>query len=151
MGSSDNDTVVWVAKVQITPNSLYDQDGFLYSGVVDAVLKVIEPAGNTTLSLNLPSDLMAVDSDGNVTGLLSFGMFALQLRSLSGEVLISSDAVQVMVNGEHTGEQPEPRSLSKLWVLNPSTGYWEYSSDLVQPTLQTRSKRETSCTKKHQV
>ena len=133
-----------LAIVKLVPASFYYLDGFEYRDEVAVSVKWVEPSDDADPPF-LPSDLMAVDPSGNISGLSSFGMFAIQFQSSDGHVLSTSEGIQIFVNSDNVGDDiGHGKSSSKLWVLNPDTGFWEFASDLSKDNSSSaRAKRET--------
>ena len=142
MGSDKEDEVF--AGMHIPPQSVFSDDGSVYTGDVKASLKVIDPR-NMTDVITAPSDLTFVDEEGEVQPLKTFGMFNLELTDPSGNPLQTEGDVDLMLDPELLGYSAEDfgDNLPKLWVLDSSSGEWVKLADMQKEQGSSRFKRQT--------
>lgn len=96
-----------------------------YSGNVSVALQWLNPVGETFTS-EMPGDLRAINSEGYVRSLISFGMVAAELRGDGGQELQIAEgkavAVRAPIESEQRSEAPE---IMPLWFFNEDKGLWE--------------------------
>ena len=110
-----------------------DVDGNEYSGEVKVFAKYLDPSKLETLE-EMPGDLTGVDSEGNMMGLTSFGMLAVELTSQdNNEVYLpvgEKARITMPVPADLLGHAPET---IPLWHFDEEIGTWleEGSAQLV--------------------
>lgn len=99
--------------------------GAAYSGTINVAAQFIDPT-STELNNIMPGDLRGINTDGNIKGLTSYGMMAVELTGASGESLQIADGkkatitfpVPATINGSAPATIP-------LWYFNESNGLWK--------------------------
>jgi hypothetical protein len=106
-------------------NAVVDEGGQAFTGAVSVYAQPIM-ADDPQLSDKMPGDLVGAREDGTRTGMASFGMVAVELRSGSGEVLQVKDGSTVEMRME------VPSSLTAtapatipMWYFDEVTGWWK--------------------------
>ncbi|HMG15837.1 MAG TPA: carboxypeptidase-like regulatory domain-containing protein [Saprospiraceae bacterium] len=112
------------AQVEFAANSIVDANGQAYNGPVFIYSKFYDISDNKTISL-LPGDSRAVDKDGNVKLLESFGMLQIELESPAGEKLNLGvgQTAKISIPVPSSKQSTAPANIS-FWHLNESNGYW---------------------------
>ncbi|XP_072047814.1 cartilage intermediate layer protein 1-like [Amphiura filiformis] len=142
LGSSDYEPF---AEIAIPPNSFYDENGDLYTGQVNAYVTSIDMRKESDLE-TAPGDFTAVDPEGEMVNLESFGMFMMDFTtpddnslSVAGSVPLYIDPSVVPAVDRNVG--PDGVSDVEMWVLNKNTGVWEVISQLKSTTGRRRRKQ----------
>ena len=107
------------AQVTLPKDGILDTDGFVYDGDYNIYISWIDPSDNE-LNETIMGDLSAIDKDGSLVGLSTFGMLQVELES--------KDGVTLNLSGGATSELkfPVPASLrSKAPVSIPLWFYDE--------------------------
>ena len=99
--------------------------GLAYTGTVNVAAQFIDPTSNEINNI-MPGDLRGINADGNIKGLTSYGMMAVELTGASGELL------QIADGKKSTITFPVPTSISvsapaiiPLWYFDESNGLWK--------------------------
>ncbi|XP_072047054.1 uncharacterized protein [Amphiura filiformis] len=142
LGSTDYEPF---AEIVIPPNSFYDENGDLYTGKVMAYTTSIDMRKESDLE-TAPGDFTAVDPEGEMIDLESFGIFMMDFTtpddnslSVAGSVPIYIDPNVVPAVDRDVG--PDGVSDVEMWVLNKNTGVWESVSKLKSTTGRRRRKQ----------
>ena len=115
--------------IELPANSFVKENGAAYTGIVWPTYVYLDP-DDATFATQMPGDLSAIREDQSAAQLISYGMFALELKS-------SSDG-----NGEKINLAPGQKAKVKfpvpdkfkggtlpptipLWSFNEETGLWE--------------------------
>ena len=133
-------------EIHIPRQSVFSDDGSVYTGEVMASLTVIDPRNMTDI-INTPSNLAFVDEEGAIQPLKSFGMFNLQLTDLAGKSLQVQGDIELMLDLDILGYNVQDLSdnLPKVWVLDTATGQWVKVADMKKDQRSSfRFKREAS-------
>lgn len=108
---------------------MYDNNGAAYTGTVNVAAKWLNPSDRQTLALTMPGDLRALGENGNMQGLESFGMVAVELTSDAGEKLqIAKDKtvdITFPIPNSLIGKAPETID---FWSFDEEKGLWIYES-----------------------
>ena len=142
MGGKQEDEVF--AGIHIPPQSVFSDDGSVYTGEVYASVNVIDPRNMTDI-INAPSDFTFVDDEGEVQPLRTYGMFNLELSDPAGNPLQTEGDVELMLDAGLLGysEQDLGDNMPKLWVLDVSTGKWMKVANMKKQKESRRLKRQT--------
>lgn len=115
--------------VNIPANAIAGANGQLYSGTVNAYAVSLGPNDPQTFSL-MPGDLRGEDANGYAKVLSTFGMFAVELESPSGEKLNlfpgKTAAINVFVPDNLFSYAPE---IIPIWHFNETNGYWKQEGE----------------------
>ena len=112
------------AQVTLPKDGILDSDGFVYDGDYNVYISWIDPSDNE-LNETIMGDLSAIDKDGSLVGLSTFGMLQVELES--------KDGVTLNLSGGASSELkfPVPASLRSkapvsipLWSYDETFGYW---------------------------
>lgn len=112
-------------KIQIQPNSVvYDVSGLPYNGAITVFGNWLNPL-NDDLPLTMPGDLRALNSNGYLQTLITYGMVAVELKGSNGE------ALQIVAGKTSTVTFPVPSPLNHnapstipLWYFDEGNGHW---------------------------
>jgi hypothetical protein len=111
--------------VQIPANAIASANGQAYSGTVHAFAIGLDPNDPKTYDW-MPGDLRARDAGGYAKMLNTFGMFAVELESPSGEKLNllpgKTAAIEMIVPSNLFSAAPE---VIPVWHFDETTGYWQ--------------------------
>ncbi|MBX2939010.1 MAG: hypothetical protein KF880_02930 [Ferruginibacter sp.] len=112
-------------KIQIQPNSVvYDGSGLPYNGAITVFGYWLNPVSDD-LPLTMPGDLRALNNNGNLQSLITYGMVAVELKGSNGEALqIASGKTSAV-----TFPIPSPLNNSApatipLWYFDENNGHW---------------------------
>lgn len=106
-------------------NAVVDEAGQAFSGAVSVYAQPIM-ADDPDLSYKMPGDLVGAREDGTRTGMASFGMVAVELRSASGELLQVKDGSTVEMKMEVPSSltATSPTTIP-MWYFDEETGWWK--------------------------
>lgn len=124
--STGGDLSVANQTIQFSPNSIaFDSDGSAYQGTVQVAISPIA-ADAPERGLIMPGDLSAMDNEGNITTLESYGMINVELRSPSGDKLQIANGMTAILGIELTPEQLQTApSTIDLWSFDFDSGLWD--------------------------
>jgi len=112
------------ALISLSANGIVDADGQSYSGDYDVFMSWIVPTSED-LNLRMVGDLSAMDSEGELVGLSTFGMLQVELEAPNGSELNLSEGSTAAL------EFPVPQSIRTnapteipLWNYDEANGYW---------------------------
>lgn len=112
------------AVISLPANGIVDAAGQSYSGDYDVFLSWIDPTSDD-LNLRMVGDLSAIDSEGELVGLSTYGMLQVELEAADGSELNIAEGNTAIL------EFPVPQSLRTsapaiipLWNYDESNGYW---------------------------
>ncbi len=103
-------------------NAIVDGNGAVYNGDVEVSAKLISPQNPFLYSL-MPGGLVADAADGKTVVLGTAGMFAVELRTTSGEELNIGNNKKVSFSIPALSTQ-KPASIA-LWSFDESKGRWK--------------------------
>lgn len=106
--------------------------GVSYSGVVNVTLKHLNP-DNSNMELQMPGMLFAENANGDPRVLETYGMIAVELRSVSGEELHLADGSTAEISVPVPQNVTSTPSTIPLWSFDEENGYWKEEG---QATLQ---------------
>jgi len=113
------------AKVSIPANGVQLENGGTYSGNVNVYATWLDPTADD-LSLIMPGDLRAIDSNQEQVQLATFGMIGVELEGDNVEALNiaagQTATIELPVPADILSEAP---STIPLWHFNEATGVWE--------------------------
>jgi hypothetical protein len=96
-----------------------------YTGTIHVAAHWINPTDSNNLQLNMPGNLLGIDTAGYLKILATYGMLAVELTDDAGNVL------QIATGKQATLSFPIPTSLSSsapatipLWSFNETNGLW---------------------------
>lgn len=114
------------AVINFSENSFVDENNVSYEGDVSVYAHWFDPADSRSFSPSMPGDLRALDAEGQLAQLSTYGMMAVELYTDNGREL------QLAENKKARLEFPIPNSLInaapeviETWSLNEQTVYWE--------------------------
>jgi hypothetical protein len=125
--SSSTGGIVNVSGATITfaPASFVTSSGATYNGTVAVKAAYIDPT-SAAMNLQMPGDLRGVRTSGEMRGLKSFGMMAVELQGSGGEKLEIKQGMQAVLSF------PIPLSLAStakstipLWSYDEQKGVWK--------------------------
>ena len=112
------------AKLLLTANSVSFPDGSAYNGDVHISMHHLSP-NDTDLSLTMPGDLTAIDANGNIMALATYGMLSVELTSDAGDPLQLSEGstaeLSFPVPSNLIGNAP---ATIPLWFFDEILGRW---------------------------
>ncbi|CAH1795468.1 unnamed protein product [Owenia fusiformis] len=129
-----------LAEVLIAPNTFYTDTGDAYHGNVTASVLFIDPRDSTSFE-NIVGDLTYIDNNGNVGALQTFGMLNLDFKDDKGNPLGIQGEVHMAIDANFIGAQHGDTSV-KLWSMNPTSGRWEFESNMIRGTKADPHKRD---------
>ncbi|MCI5057445.1 MAG: carboxypeptidase-like regulatory domain-containing protein [Flavobacteriales bacterium] len=113
------------AKVEFPADAVMLENGGAYSGSFDVAVKYLDPE-SADFGFVMPGDLDAVDENGDLVALHSFGMLNVELTGSAGEKL------QVASGKQATMTVPVPSSMIAdapntipLWWFDEAVGIWK--------------------------
>ncbi len=115
---SDPDT-----KITFQANSIADANGNAYSGDYEVLIHYYD-SRETGYMESIPGDLRGTDKEGNPVQLESYGMMAVELRSLAGEELNLLDGATATWQVSLVSEVADLPLQIPLWSLDENTGIW---------------------------
>lgn len=112
------------AKVVIPSQSIKLEGGGNYTGNVNVYATWIDPTADD-LSLRMPGDLRATNSDDEAVKLVTYGMIGVELEGDNGELLNIAEGqtatIEIPVPSSLLGSAP---STIPLWHFDETSGYW---------------------------
>jgi len=112
------------AVISLPANGIVDATGQSYSGDYNVFMSWIDPTSED-LNLRMVGDLSAVDSEGELVGLSTYGMLQVELEATDGSELNLSEGSTAVL------EFPVPQSIRTnapteipLWNYDETNGYW---------------------------
>jgi len=112
------------AVISLPANGIVDATGQSYSGDYNVFMSWIDPTSED-LNLRMVGDLSAIDSEGELVGLSTYGMLQVELEAEDGSELNLSEGSTAVL------EFPVPQSIRAnapteipLWNYNEANGYW---------------------------
>ena len=133
-----------LGEIVIPAHSAVDMKGELYTGDVDVHLTNIDARSEEDLE-SAPGDFSAVDDNGNIVQLETFGMFRLGLTGSGGQRLSVGGVVRMNIDPSvvplerDVGE--DGVSGVRLWTFDTKNGVWVEASQLVR-TPERRGRRQ---------
>lgn len=116
------------AQIEFPENAFVDENNIEYNGTVSVYAHWYNPSENG-FSASMPGDLRALDAEGQLVQLSSFGMMAVELRSENGNKLNLAEGKTARL------EFPIPAQLQlsapetiETWSLDEETVYWTEES-----------------------
>ncbi|WP_298555448.1 hypothetical protein [uncultured Algibacter sp.] len=111
------------AKVEFK-GSYFNFDGSSYTGIVNVSLKHLSPENESTYS-NMPGNLLAQDTNGQVKLLETYGMIAVELTGSSGELLnVNADNKATITLPIAVSQQGFSDDSIPLWYFDEEQGIW---------------------------
>jgi len=112
------------AVISLPPNGIVDAAGQSYSGDYDVFMSWIDPVSED-LNERMVGDLSAIDTDGELVGLSTYGMLQVELEAPDGSSLnLDEGSIAIL-------EFPLPQSIRAnaptvipLWNYDEANGYW---------------------------
>lgn len=106
-------------------NAIVDEDGQAFTGAVSVYAQPIM-ADDPDLSYKMPGDLVGAREDDTRTGMASFGMVVVELRSGSGEVLQVKEGSKVEMKMEIPSSlvASAPATVP-MWYFDEESGWWK--------------------------
>ena len=117
-------------RIKFPANGYSLPNGDAYSGTVLVYSATIE-ADDPDLSYKMPGDLVGITSDGSYVALASMGMFAVELRSASGELLELKEGVEAEVQMNVTSSLTNLPVNIPLWHFDEASGIWREEGQAV--------------------
>lgn len=106
-------------------NAIVGDNGQAYNGAVSVFAQPIM-ADDPQLSDKMPGDLVGAREDGSRTGMASFGMVAVELKSGSGELLQVKDGSTVEMRMEvPSSMNASAPSTIPMWYFDEESGWWK--------------------------
>lgn len=111
--------------VHFEPNSFVTESGSNYTGTVLVATQYLDPTLEG-VSDQMPGDLRGSNTAGNVVGLKSYGMIAVELLGENGQALQLKSGLPatVQINIPASKNTTAPATIP-LWYFNDSTGLWK--------------------------
>lgn len=110
-------------------NAIVDEGGQAFTGTVSVYAQPIM-ADDPDLSYKMPGDLVGAREDGTQSGLASFGMVAVDLRSGSGEPLQVKDGSTVEMRMEVPASLlASAPSTIPMWYFDEESGWWKEAGE----------------------
>jgi len=111
-------------RVVFDPGTLFKADGSEYSGEVSVYSAYLNPT-DPEIARELPGSLAAVESDGELSTLITYGMLAIELESSNGVSLQLADGDRAELKFPIQDEQlsSAPESI-ELWFFDEASGIW---------------------------
>jgi hypothetical protein len=110
------------AVVELPANGLITSDGSIYPGIVTVKAFYLNPH-NRKLNQLMPGDLRGENSLGQLKGLKTFGMMAVELTGSSGQKLQIKNGSSAKLH--FPVQNTNAPSSVPLWYFNDSTGLWK--------------------------
>ena len=135
-----------VAELIIEPNSIYDQNGNLYTGDVSLTIDNIDMRNPTNTDV-APGDFSTIDESGNPVGLQTFGIFSVGMTDESGNPLAVGGSSLIEIDQSMVpdcqADEEDGTCEASIWDFNEKTGSWEFSGPLVLSKSGGRRKRQS--------
>ena len=112
-------------QISFIPNGVVNAStGAVYSGLVNVAAFWIDPAAPDLYRI-MPGDLRGVNTGGELKGLTTFGMAAVELTGTSGELLQIAPGKKATLNiSIPAAKLPYAPMTVPLWYLDELTGLW---------------------------
>lgn len=111
--------------ISFSPNSIVTGSGNPYSGIVQVYAHHLSPE-DEDLSLTMPGDLRGIDADGDLTGMITYGMMAVEITGASGEKLQVAPGkkavLEMPISAQQAGSAP---ASIPLWYFDETMGLWK--------------------------
>lgn len=112
-------------KLSFPSNAIVEEEtGTVYNGQVEVALQWIDPTAND-LSEMMPGDLRAIDADGYMQGLITYGMVAAELTSPDGKKLQIAEGktaeMRTPIEADLAANAPNEMP---LWYFDEAKGLW---------------------------
>lgn len=101
-----------------------NQFGGPYQGEVDVVIKALN-VDNENMQLQMPGNLIAENTDGDLRILESYGMIAVELRGAGGEELNIDPEIPAVIKIPIGSNVSNPPTTIPLWFFDDVNGYWK--------------------------
>ena len=130
VGEIDSDaggviTVVGGVTLDFPANAVATINGEAYHGAVAVAVQPIE-ANDPDLSGKMPGDLVGVTEEGKTGALASMGMMAVELRTLSGDLLQVKEGSTVKMTMQVPAEmQSSAPATIPMWYFDETAGLWK--------------------------
>ena len=112
-------------KVDIAPSSIVRADGSAYSGTVTADMLYLEPNNEDFPDMMPGSDLKALNSGGNETSLISYGMINVLLADDAGNPLqLKSGSPANVTYPIPAGMERQAPATMPFWHFDEEKGIW---------------------------
>jgi len=112
------------AVISLPASGIVDAAGQSYTGEYNVFMSWIDPTSED-LNLRMVGDLSAIDSEGELVGLSTYGMLQVELEATDGSELNLNEGSTAVL------EFPVPQSIRAnapteipLWNYNEANGYW---------------------------
>ena len=132
VGDGNAVTADQVAELVVAPNSLYTNDGNMYKGSFNITVMTIDMRNITDVEV-APGDFTAIDVEGNLAELKSYGMFSFDFVDMSGNPLSLGGTSEIRVNQDlipPCTSDEDGTCDTRLWIFNERSGSWEMASKL---------------------
>lgn len=111
--------------ISFSPNSIVTESGTPYNGTVQLYAHHLSPE-DEDLSLTMPGDLRGIDADGDLTGMITYGMVAVEITGASGEKLQVAPGkkavLEMPISAQQAGSAP---ASIPLWYFDETIGLWK--------------------------
>ncbi len=120
------------------PNSIRVEGGGNYTGTVNVAVRYLNPTAQSTLA-QMPGALEGVNQSNEETGMITYGMVAVELEGESGEKLNIDEGYTATLNVNLPTEiQADAPAEIPLWSFNYTYGIWvEESSAILENGVYT--------------
>jgi len=113
------------ASVQFLANSIIEEDGSDYNGMVNVSSYYLSPV-NPYMAELMPGSLRGFKEDGSLTILATLGMIYVELTDNSGQQLeIKEEYKSILKFPIPTAYQSTAPTIMPMWTFNNETGFWE--------------------------
>lgn len=111
--------------LEFPADAVVTSDGELYHGFVEVAVQAI-PANDDDLSGKMPGDLVGVTEEGETGALGSMGMMAVELRTLSGDLLqVNEGSTVKMIMQVPVEMQGSAPATIPMWYFDETAGIWK--------------------------
>jgi hypothetical protein len=110
--------------VTLPANGIVNSDGSDYSGQVGVAAKWLNPTSRTFPELS-PGRLTGVRTDGSLSGMVSMGMLAVELKGSNGQKLQikKGNEAKIRIRVPTNMQSKAPETIP-LWYFNEDAGIW---------------------------
>ncbi|MGL4364809.1 MAG: hypothetical protein ACRCSB_06360, partial [Bacteroidales bacterium] len=117
--------------LDFAPNTITREDGTAYTGAVVVMGAYLNPE-DANFSRIMPGNLVGMGENGQLQGLESFGMMAVELEGAAGEKLqvMKGKTVDMGLTVAASKLPYAPQTLP-LWYFNEETGRWQEEGEAV--------------------
>jgi len=124
--------LISIENIQLNfPSGSVTLNGVSYAGNVNVFVNSIDP-GSTHFNSEMPGNLIG-NQYGDVCGLTSFGMIAVEMQSELGEGLQIAEGhtvnLELLINPEFESASPDTID---LWSFNQNWGYWQDEGEAIK-------------------